>query len=229
MGTPVPQSLGAWDVHLPAMEQAHPPHHCRPPQQGQAGSFWVHCPAGGRGAARTHCQQPFRLPGHCSEEMPGQTPGTACPDPHQRLSSLPSKPLRLPSHWKRLLLPGLGSPSDCPSCSLAVVLPALCFPSGVSAPGRVPQEQPPGLHAVWSLLPPPQPWPWCSCPTAGLGQASTCTACRLRSPGAGRRRTAPPCRSAACPNASPGPRLLLLLQGACFPSQPGAEESQESD
>lgn len=98
------------------------------------------------------------------------------------------------------------------SCSLAVLWPP-CFPFGVSGPTVVPWEQPPGRQAAWSPLPPlglglgvrPPRWgPEAELDLHLLG---------LQSAGAG-QRTAPAGPSAACPDTSPGP-LLLLLWGAC--------------
>ena len=193
------------------MEGAYHPHrgHC-PLQSGQLGSFGVHCTKRGNWTARAYRQQVFRLPGHCVELLPGQHPGTACRAPRQHLLSQISQSLRLLSLWKELPWPGLQSPLDSPSCIPAALRPP-CFPAGVSGLAGAAWKQPPGQQAVQSPLSPSPPW--CSCPPAGPGQASTCTACRLRSPGAGQRQTAPPCLSAACPDASPGP-LLPLLWGA---------------
>lgn len=216
-GGPASRTPGVQGSHHPAAELAHHPRSHRPlPQQVQLQSFWVHCLHGGGGEGQAYRQQLFRLPGCSRERAPTPSPGAARPAPLQNPSWVPGR------LWKWLRWPGHRGLLDPPSYSPVACQPP-CWPSGAFA-GTL--EQPPARQAAPSPLLPPGLWSWPPHSPGGPGPVSTCTACRLRSPGAARPRTAPPCRPAACPNASPGPRPLW---GACFSGRPGAEECQESD
>lgn len=191
------------------MGQVHCPHGSHPLlQQVRQGSLWVHWTNQGGGEGWAHRQQLFRLPGHCREEAPAWSQGTACPAPHQNIFS------RTAQIWKWLLWSGHRTLLGPPNCS-PMGLRLLCWVSCVLAPLAGSLKEPLAKQAILSPL--LLPWSWHSHRPARMGQAWTCRVGTQWLPGAVPQQTAPTCLSAACPNASPGPPRLqvLLLWGAC--------------